>query len=303
MGEPRNRDHLERSLYDNPMALRKYRASIARVSLGIFWSGFVSILVGVLFRVPLVTTVGTVWLASTLIAAPVSWWLDKFGSRRRLDVSREKFILDHGDGRAEEFRLADVEHIRLLWVPFFSGSIRLHMKDGRSLTLQRNWERFDYVLDLLRSVHPEMTSFARYDKFRASCIALDHWRSRMLEFGAHPRRYLPVVFKIAFMTPLVSSLFVWALKAFSLGHGIFPSNGRVFFDAMFASVLIWSFWYAFEDWVIYRDRVRALMRDPLAVRRDRLAESKFVLSYGTGSWLAFAVGVAFACVGCALGIN
>ncbi|MES2963404.1 MAG: hypothetical protein V4760_05905, partial [Bdellovibrionota bacterium] len=158
MAEPRVRTNLERSLYEVPKEVRRYRAWLGHFFGRTLLMGVAVVGMGALFKSQALIEVGLLTSLMSAILAPFGWLYEKFGSQRRLDVSGKGLVIDHGGGKVETYLFSGVEHVKLLWFPYVFASLRLHLNDGRVLALQPNWDRFDYVLDALRHAQPELTA-------------------------------------------------------------------------------------------------------------------------------------------------
>jgi hypothetical protein len=301
VGEPRSRDNLERSLYEVPKEVRRYRAWLAYFFTRALVIGVILTGLGVLFKQHAIGVVGLFTVLLSAILAPLGWLFEKFGSRRRLDVSGTKFVLDHGAGRVETYELAKVEHVRLVWIPYLYAKLKIHMVDGRTLSLRPQWDRFDYVLDALHHAQPELTSFARFERFRIHCIANDHRRTRNAQ-QATPRRVGFLILKFV-GTPILATAVFLPVKAMGLGVGVIPTTAQIFSDAFMAAVVMWGAWAIFEEMTLHRAQVKKLLVDPKHVRRDILEETKFKHTFGMESWMAFWMVLAVACLTAAIGLS
>lgn len=301
MGQPNPRANLERSLFEVPKELRRYRSWLRRFSLRALGLGVAVVAGGALFKLPMVAYVGLVVTMSMAFVLPFAFLVEKFGSRRRLDVSVKQFVLDDGRGEVQTYALEKIEHVRLTWIPYLFARLRIHMVDGRVLSLAPRWDRFDYVLDLLHHAQPELTSFARYDRFRIHCIASDHRRTRNAE-AAKPRNVAWLISKFM-IAPLFATVFIMALRSVGLGTGVFPAMREVVNDAFFASMVLWALVGTFEEATLHRAQVKKLLTDPKQVRRDILGEKKFRHTFGIESWMAFWTVLVLTCLVGAFGLS
>lgn len=302
MGEPRERTNLERSLFEVPKEVRRYRSWLVRFSVRSLLIGVAVVAAAAVFEIRLLMAVGFIvalWSAGVL---PAAYLIEKYGSRRRLDVSAKQFVIDDGRGRSETYLLSNVEHVRLIWIPYVYSRLKLHMTDGRTLVLTPGWDRFDYVLDTLRHAQPTLTQFARYDKYRIHCIAADHRRSRAAE-NANARQLFWLVSKFM-IAPLFATLLIIGLKALGLGAGMFPqANVDIVNDAFFASMMLWALVATAEEVTLHRAQIKKLLMDPMHVRRDLLGEKKLRHTFGIESWMAFWIVMVVTCLAASFGIS
>ncbi|MEK7355195.1 MAG: hypothetical protein AAB250_02010 [Bdellovibrionota bacterium] len=302
MGALKARSNLDRSLYRVPVAVQR---TYLRMAKGLFYfagTGVGLAALGIFLQLGLVANVGFAMVLFGAGFGAESWILIRMLKGKRLDVSDELITLDQGNGKVEIYPVAEIEHVKLIWIPHVFSRFVLHMKDGRKLSFNfALWERFDYVLDVVANAHPDMTSFPRYARFRNQCIAFEHFRSRASETMSLASFY--ELFAKAIAAPVIAGALIMTSKALGLGRDVFPADSWVFANTFISVSILWPMMMFLVEARLYWITMNRLSKDATDVRRDREAEAKFNHSYGIHSWFAFFVLIAMTCLMCAIRIH